>query len=157
MAEDRWSAARPWFGLGIRVVLAVVALWAGVAKVTDLEGSVRAVRAFDLLPSGLEDLVGYALPVVELILGLLLLAGLLTRWAAAANGLLMLAFTIGIASAWARGLSIDCGCFGGGGEVDPGETEYLLDIVRDVALVLASAYLVRWPQSRFSADAALRI
>ena len=157
MGDTRWSAARPWIGLAARLVLAFVALWAGVAKITDLEGSVRAVRAYDLLPSGLEDLAGYSLPVVELILGLLLLAGLLTRWTALANGLLMVAFIIGIASAWARGLSIDCGCFGGGGEVDPGETEYLVDIVRDVALVLASAFLVRWPQSRFSADAALRI
>ena len=55
-------------------------------------------------------------------MGALLLAGLLTRGAAAVAGLLMLVFVAGIASAWARGLSIDCGCFGTGGPVAPGDT-----------------------------------
>lgn len=150
-----WPVLQPWVSLGVRLVLAVVALWAGVAKVGDLESSVRAVRAYDLLPGGLADVVGYGLPVVEIIVGLLLLAGLLTRYAALANGLLMVGFVVGVASAWARGLSIDCGCFGGGGAVDADETEYLTVLLRDAGLVLGSAFLVRWPRSRLSADGAL--
>lgn len=141
----------------MRLGLAGVALAAGGAKIADPEGSVRAVRAYALLPGGLADIVGYGLPVIEILVGLLLLAGLLTRWAAAANGLLMLVFVAGVASAWARGLSIDCGCFGGGGVVDPEDTQYLSVIARDALLVLASLFLVRWPRSRFSADGSLRI
>jgi uncharacterized membrane protein YphA (DoxX/SURF4 family) len=150
-----WVEVQPWVSLVVRLVLAGVALWAGVAKVTDLPASVRAVRAYDLLPAGLAEVVGYALPAVEIIVGLLLLAGLLTRYVAVVNGLLMLGFVIGVASAWARGLSIDCGCFGGGGEVAEGEAEYLTVLLRDAALVAGSAFLVRWPRSRFSADRAL--
>lgn len=152
-----WTAVQPWVSLGLRLVLAGVALWAGAAKVSDLEASVRAVRAYEVLPGVLADIAGYALPVVEIIIGVLLLAGLLTRYVAAVNGLLLLAFIAGVASAWARGLSIDCGCFGGGGAVDPDETQYLTVLVRDSALLAASAFLVRWPRSRFSADSALRI
>jgi uncharacterized membrane protein YphA (DoxX/SURF4 family) len=150
-----WGAAQPWASLVVRLALAGVALWAGVAKLSDLEASVRAVRAYDLLPGALADVAGFGLPVVELVLGLLLLGGLLTRPAAVVNALLMLAFIGGVVSAWARGLSIDCGCFGGGGVVDPDETQYVSVIVRDVALVAGSAFLARWPRSRYSADGAL--
>ncbi len=157
-AEPRrraWVDIQPWISLVLRLVLAGVALWAGVAKVMDLPASVRAVRAYELLPTGLAGVVGYALPVVEILVGLLLLVGLLTRYVAVVNGLLMLGFVVGVASAWARGLSIDCGCFGGGGEVAQGEADYLTVLLRDAALVAGSVFLVRWPRSRFSADGAL--
>ncbi len=52
--------------------------------------------------------------MLEILVGLCLLLGLLTRVAAAVSAVLLVAFIVGIASAWARGLSIDCGCFGGG-------------------------------------------
>jgi uncharacterized membrane protein YphA (DoxX/SURF4 family) len=148
---------QPWLSLLVRLALAGVALWAGMAKLLDPQASVRAVRAYDLLPPSLEQLVGYALPAAEVVVGLLLLVGLLTRYAALANALLMLAFLVGVISAWARGLSIDCGCFGGGGQVDPEETEYLTVVLRDGALLLASLFLARWPRSRWSADSALRL
>ncbi len=150
-----WLAAQPWVSLVVRLVLGAVALWAGVAKVSDLEGSVRAVLAYDLVSGALADLAGYGLPVVELVLGLLLLGGLLTRPVAVVNGLLMLVYVGGVSSAWARGLSIDCGCFGGGGAVDPDETQYVSVILRDLALVVGSAFLARWPRSRYSVDGAL--
>ena len=41
--------------------------------------------------------------------------GLLTRPVAVLSALMLAGFVIGIASAWARGLQIECGCFGGGG------------------------------------------
>ncbi len=150
-----WVAAQPWVSLVVRLTLGGVALAAGIGKITDLEGSVRAVLAYDLVSGALADLAGYGLPVVELVLGLLLVAGLLTRPVALVNGLLMLVYIGGVASAWARGLSIDCGCFGGGGAVDPDETQYVTVILRDTALVVGSAFLARWPRSRFSADNAL--
>jgi uncharacterized membrane protein YphA (DoxX/SURF4 family) len=58
--------------------------------------------------------MGIFLPFFELAVGILLVLGASTRIAAFVSGLLMFAFIIGISQAWARGLSIDCGCFGGG-------------------------------------------
>ena len=65
--------------------------------------------------------------------------GLLTRAMAAVSALLFVAFIIGIASAWARGLEIDCGCFGGGGQLDGASAKYPGEIARDVGLLLAVA------------------
>lgn len=146
---------RPWAATAARLVLGGVAFYAGAIKLGDLEGSAWAVRAYDLLPDDLADLVGHVLPFAEVLLGLLLVTGLATRWAAAGFGLLLVAFAIGISSAWARGLAIDCGCFGGGGPVDPAETSYLPDLLRDGALVALAAVLAWRPTSRLSLDGAL--
>jgi hypothetical protein len=64
----------------------------------------------------------------------------------------MFAFIIGISQAWARGLSIDCGCFGGGGQVEPGTANYLPELLRDGGLGLLAIYLFRYPQSKFGLD-----
>jgi uncharacterized membrane protein YphA (DoxX/SURF4 family) len=142
-------------GLLARLALGGVMLAAGLLKVTKPEVSARAVQAYQLLPFDLAAYVGYGLPVVEVVLGTLLLLGLFTRTAAAVSGVLLVAFVIGIASAWARGLSIDCGCFGEGGTVDPGQTKYLEEIVRDVGLLLCAAWLVLLPRTPLGLDRAL--
>lgn len=139
-------------GLLARLILGVVLIWAGAVKVTRPALSAQAVRAFQILPYDFAGYVGYALPVVEILVGMILVAGLLTRAAAVVSGLLMLVFMIGIASAWARGLSIDCGCFGGGGAVAASETRYLLDILRDAGLVACAGWLVVRPRTPFSLD-----
>lgn len=139
-------------GLLARLVLGVVLIWAGSVKVTRPALSAQAVRAFQILPYDFAGYVGYALPVLEILLGLLLVVGLFTRVSALAGGLMMLVFMIGIASAWARGLSIDCGCFGGGGAVAASETRYLLDILRDAGLVACAVWLVVRPLTAYSLD-----
>jgi len=71
---------------------------------------------------------------------------------AAVGGLLMLAFIIGIGSAWARGLTIDCGCFGGGGTIGAAQTQYGRDILRDAGLAACGAWLVVRPRTAYSLD-----
>ena len=139
-------------GLLARLTLGVVLMVAGGLKVTSPKVSAMAVRAFQILPYDLAGYVGYALPVVEVAVGLLLVAGLFTRAAAVVGGLLMLAFVIGIISAWTRGLSIDCGCFGGGGTIAASQTQYLSDVLRDVGLTACAAWLVVRPRTAYSLD-----
>ncbi|UER55234.1 DoxX family membrane protein [Kineosporiaceae bacterium SCSIO 59966] len=142
----------PWVGTVLRLVLAGVLGYAGAIKLPDPDESVRAVRAYQLLPEPVVQVVGFGLPVLEVAVALLLLLGLGTRIAAGMSGLLMIAFIIGVASAWARGLTIDCGCFGGGGEVSAEDTEYPQEILRDLLLLAASAWLVWRPRTRLALD-----
>lgn len=142
-----------WLSLGLRLVLGVVSLVAGTLKVGDLAGSVRAVRAYRLLPETAAQLVGAGLPVAEIALGALLLAGLGVRAAAVFSAVLLAAFVVGIGSAWARGLRIDCGCFGGGGELAAGQPpRYGPELARDVGLLLVAAWLAWRPASRYALD-----
>ncbi|MGW6278135.1 MauE/DoxX family redox-associated membrane protein [Kribbella sp. NPDC055071] len=146
---------RPWFGwvsLVARLVLGGVMLVAGALKVTDPETAAQAVRAYELLPSALVEPVGWGLPFLEIAIGLLLIVGFGVRAAAVAAGVFLLVFIAAVGSAWARGLSIDCGCFGGGGQVAPGEAKYLQEILRDLGLLLLAAWLWLNPASKFSLE-----
>lgn len=144
---------KDWIGLAARLVTGGVWIVAGLIKLPDPAGSVRAVRAYDLLPESVVPTVGLVLPLLEVVVGLCLVLGLLTRTMAVVSALLFVAFIIGIASAWARGLEIDCGCFGGGGELEGASAKYPGEIARDVGLLLASLWLVVRPRSRWSLDA----
>lgn len=142
-----------WVGVLSRLVVGGVWLVAGALKLPDPTESVRAVRNYQLLPEAVVPFVGHSLPVLEVIVGLCLLLGLLTRPAAAVSAVLMAAFVVGIASAWARGLSIDCGCFGGGGgPVEDATAKYPWEIARDTALLLASLWLVWRPGTPLALD-----
>jgi uncharacterized membrane protein YphA (DoxX/SURF4 family) len=146
------SRHHDFVGMLARLLLGGVMLVAGALKVGQPEVSARAVRAYQLLPYELAGVVGYALPVVEIAVGLLLVLGLFTRVAALLSGLLLVVFIIGIASAWARGLSIDCGCFGEGGTIDPSQTAYLPEILRDAGLLVCAAWLAIRPGTAYSLE-----
>lgn len=148
-----WHRTLPWVGTVIRLGLAAVWIVAGATKIADPAQSAAAVRAYELLPDMLAQVVGWALPYLEILLGLVLISGLFTRWAAALSGLLQLAFVIGLIQAWARGLSIDCGCFTAGGQVAEGQTTYGLDLARDLVFLAAAVWLYLRPVSRLSLDA----
>ena len=148
--EPRLAGAANWVSTAARLVLGGVFLVAGVLKAIDPQSSVSAVRAYQLLPTSFTTIVGWGLPFVEIALGLLLLAGMATRVVAAAAGILLLIFMAAVVSVAARGLSIDCGCFGGGGEVAPGQTAYGRELVRDTGLLLLALWLVWKPRSRFT-------
>ena len=141
-----------WLATLARLVLAGVFAVAGAAKLADPAGSVRAVRAYRVLPEWAAQGVGYGLPALEIVVAVLLLLGLATRLVACLAAGLLLLFLAGVASAAARGLSIDCGCFGGGGAVAPEETRYAAELVRDTVLLAVAAALAVRPVSRLSLD-----
>ena len=118
-------------GTAARLGLAAVFLISGVIKAIDPDATYVAVRAYDVLPKAGVELVAGVLPWFEIVVGLLLLAGIATRAAAVVSAGLLLVFVAGVTQAWARGLSIDCGCFGGGGAVAPDQTTYGLELLRD--------------------------
>lgn len=143
---------RAWLGLVARLVTGGVWIVAGALKITDPAGSIAAVRAYELLPGPLVEPVGVSLPAIELVVGVALVVGAFTRGAALVSALLFVAFVIGIASVWARGIEIDCGCFGGGGPKDDAASSYPWEIARDVGLLALSVYLVVVRRTRLAVD-----
>jgi uncharacterized membrane protein YphA (DoxX/SURF4 family) len=127
-------------------------LVSGAVKASDLNQTYIAVQAYDLLPGGVSSVVAGALPFLELALGVLLLVGLGTRIAAVVSAVVLVAFIGAVAQSWARGLTIDCGCFGGGGQVAPGQTQYPQEILRDLGFLVLAAWLLVRPRSVASLD-----
>jgi uncharacterized membrane protein YphA (DoxX/SURF4 family) len=148
----KFKLIQPWLTLLARLILGGVLLAAGGLKIGNLQKSAMSVRAYELLPIDLANFFGYVLPWIEIGMGLLLIVGAVVSIMGLLGALIMLAFVVAIAQAWARGLSIDCGCFGGGGEIDPGETKYLSTILRDLGFFLLGVYLYYFPKGRFGLD-----
>jgi uncharacterized membrane protein YphA (DoxX/SURF4 family) len=143
----------PWLTLVFRLALGAVMLWAGLAKATDLRASNASVVAYGLVAPAVARGLGGALPFAEVALGIVLIVGVATRLTASLAAFFMALYIGAIASAWARGLSIDCGCFGGGGTVTHGAQEgYAVDITRDVLLLGVAVFLAASPGARYGLD-----
>jgi uncharacterized membrane protein YphA (DoxX/SURF4 family) len=134
------------------LILGGVLLVAGALKVGNPQKSAMSVRAYEVLPIDIANFFGYVLPWFEIGVGALLILGVAVKISALLGGATMLIFILAISQAWARGLSIDCGCFGGGGAIDPSQTKYLEEILRDFGLLLMAIYLYRFPSGRFALD-----
>lgn len=134
-----------------RLGLGAVWLWAGLAKMGDPTAAARAVRAYRILPEALVNPFAWGLPSLEIGIGLLLVLGVGTRLAGVVSIGVLAVFGTAVASAWGRGLAIDCGCFGGGGDNPAaGALTYLTELGRDAGLMVLAAWLVVLPRSLFS-------
>lgn len=150
--QEKFKLVQPWLTLLARLILGGVLIVAGALKVGNLQKSAMSVRAYEMLPIWLANFFGYALPWVEIGIGALLVLGVAVRMMGALGALIMLGFIIAIAQAWARGLSIDCGCFGGGGAIDPEDTKYASSILRDIGFLALGVFLYFYPKGRFALD-----
>ncbi|WP_462203925.1 MauE/DoxX family redox-associated membrane protein [Frankia sp. CcWB3] len=135
----------------LRLGLGVVWLVAGLLKVNDPDGMVRSVRAFRILPDALVQPIAYGVPFLEIALGMLLVVGLAVRLSAVVSAVMFAVYIAAIASAAARGLRIDCGCFSSGGDLAAdAPTHYTSELIRD-SLLLAAAGLLAWRPSGYLA------
>ena len=156
-ARKRFSAALPWISLLVRVAAGVIMVWAGIAKLLDVDASVRAVRAYKLLPEAVVPLVGNVLPFIEVGLGVLLIAGVMTRTMAIIYLIMLAVYVSGTIWAWAHGLQIDCGCFGGDGTLAAGTTtNYAAHFIERAEFIALGVWLLLYPKSALSLDAWLR-
>lgn len=135
-----------------RLGLAVVWAWAAIAKLGDADRAVRAVRAYEILPEALVKPFAWGLPFVELALALLLVLGVGTRFCGWISGGILVVFMAGIVSVWARGIQIDCGCFGGGGPADVDGWSYASELLRDGFFLVLSMVVALGPRSPYCLD-----
>jgi len=124
--------------LALRLVVGGVFLVAGALKLEDPTAFAAEVANYHMA-SGLAPYLAVALPPVEVLVGVAVLA-LPEAWrraGALCAAAMMLAFTVAVASAVARGINVSCGCFG-----SSSETVSWLTVARDVALLAASGALL---------------
>jgi uncharacterized membrane protein YphA (DoxX/SURF4 family) len=112
-AQAVWGVFRNrYLSFVFRIALGVVFIVSGAGKLPELAEFVDEVKGADVLPDALATAYGNALPFVEIVVGVLLVLGLLTRFAAGIGGLCSLSFIVGNGFRIHRGFYGDCGCFG---------------------------------------------
>ncbi|WP_243359548.1 MauE/DoxX family redox-associated membrane protein [Fundidesulfovibrio terrae] len=96
-----------------RLVFGAVFVYAGALKMGDAAGFAANIFNYQLLPAKMVYGAAIILPAVEVVCGLALMANTLARGASVVLSALMLTFIGAMGWAMARGLDVDCGCFGG--------------------------------------------
>ena len=138
----------PWLGFAIRMGGAAVWIIAGAAKLPEMDTFRTLVERYGVLPHVLAAPFAFVLPFVEIALGLYLGAGLFVRGTAVAGTILFAVFLAAQAQAWARGLSLDCGCFGAAIQSRVGP----LTMLRDFALGIPTFLMLALPARHLSLD-----
>ncbi|MFZ3121875.1 MAG: MauE/DoxX family redox-associated membrane protein [Thermodesulfovibrionales bacterium] len=100
------------FSLLFRILLGLIFLFAGLAKISDPVRFMLTLREFGLFPETVIPFLTLYLPWLEFVLGLFLMIGLLYRPSAFLLACLNTLFGIAILTVIVRGMEIDCGCFG---------------------------------------------
>src|SRR5947208_13028335 len=99
--------------LVLRLVLAAVFLYAAYTKLRQpWLLFAMSIDSYHVLPEWAVLAVARTLPWIELVLGLVLASGFGLPYAALFTSAQLLVFFTMMARAYAKGLGIDCGCFG---------------------------------------------
>jgi putative oxidoreductase len=139
----------PYLTLVSRFVLGSIFVLSGSAKLGNHSGFADSIRSYEVgLPDGVVNTMATVLPVVELGLGIWILAGLFTRFSAAVIGGLMAVFMVAIGQAWARGIEADCGCFAGAAGAEPSFAETVIGALGPVGAFLNDAQIGPTPLIR---------
>ena len=140
-----WRTALRW---ALRLALAGIYLFAAVPKILDPWSFARAIHNFRILPAAWIPELAVTLPALEAIAALAVLTGLLYRGGALCLTLLSLAFAGGVGAAMARGLDIDCGCFGSLAHSSASLPHLALNVGTAAAGIILLAWSRRPPQRR---------
>jgi putative oxidoreductase len=110
--KPTWPDIRKLGRVLIRIALSALFVFAGATKAYDPGAFAIEIQRYQIVPWILGALISVYLPWLEMLAGALLLLKRFERGALLVITLLLLIFTVALASAMFRGLSIDCGCFG---------------------------------------------
>jgi len=127
-----------WTTVVLRLLLGTVFLYASLDKIIHPEAFAQAVYNYQIIPDLTVNLVALALPWLELLLGLCLVAGFWLPGATVISTGLLTVFIGAMVFNEIRGLDIHCGCFST--ETTQGPAS-VLTIFRDIIFLVISTYL----------------
>lgn len=126
--------------LVLRWAVAGVFGYAGFQKVIAPQDFADSIATFALLPDSLINLVALSLPPFEVLLALAIVSGVQRRPALLGIALLTTVFMVALGSAIARGIAVDCGCFG---SEEPSVSAAWRALLRDIPMLMAALWLCR--------------
>ena len=121
----------------VRLVLVAAFLLAAIPKIQDPVAFAISVESYRVLTGQAVLWVALVLPWLELVIGFGLLIPKMRRASSLLIMLLLFIFVGLHASAWIRGLDIDCGCYA----IESVSSNYFLLISRNCALMIAAIFV----------------
>ena len=130
-----------FFYSAARFVLGPVFIYSALAKINSPQDFADQIAAYQVVPAFLINPVALGLPLFELVCGILVLSGIHLRTGALGICLMLALFTGTLVLAVARGVSVECGCFGAHSWLDATPRTAL---IRDLILLAPAAMLYRF-------------
>lgn len=131
--------AAAWLQALCRLALGGIFIYSSLDKIAHPRAFAEIIANYAILPGWLVTLPALVLPWLELLAGLLLVAGIWTRSAAALLALLLLAFILALGVNAVRGIDVSCGCFSTSADVK--ENAWGL-ILRDLLILLPAVAIL---------------
>ena len=120
----------------LSIVLGAIFAYAAYVKLKDPWALFAMnIESYKVLPLWAVKLVARALPWAEMAIGILLIAGILRRISTTAALLLLAVFFGLMVRAYAKGMEINCGCFG------PGEAISWKTLLRDGSMLAGAIFV----------------
>lgn len=116
----------------IRLIIGGLFIYSAITKIIDTDYFVKSLYNYRLLPEVSLNFFALFIPWLELVIGCLLVLGIFVRESALIGSILMIIFIAAIGIAVARGLDIECGCFG----TRDGSRVGVLKIIEDLLILL---------------------
>ena len=121
------------------VLLGALFVFTGALKIRDPQAFLAAIQSFQILPDILAYPTAFLVPWLEIWAGAALASAKFRIGAPAVIGILLVVFLAAIGSAWARGLDINCECFG---DLFPENTTHAKTILRNLILLSAAVSIL---------------
>jgi uncharacterized membrane protein YphA (DoxX/SURF4 family) len=137
------SRTRKWTPIVLRLAIASMFVFAAVPKLADPASFAIEIDNYRVLPELLVGPLSVIVPVLELVVAAALLSGVHARGAALVAGGMLLTFAGAMIQAMARGIDLDCGCFGSALEMRVSG----FTVARNLVLALVCVPIV-WAKSR---------
>lgn len=128
----------------LRCVLGGIFVYAGAIKAFDPAQFAVEIENYRLVSTIFATVLALYLPWLEIFAGLALIANRGARGGLILIAMLLVVFIGALSSAWFRGLSISCGCFGAHVQT----SNYSFLVLRDFALLAIAAILLRARKQR---------
>lgn len=127
--------------LVLRLIIGITLLLAGGGKLRHLSSFVAGVLQYQILPASLARWYGRLLPIVELVTGILLVAGVWLPLAATLAVAMFASFAVAVGINLNRKRNIPCFCFG----ADASEPLGWHTLARSILLLFAALMIVLAP------------
>jgi len=95
----------------VRILLGIVLIFSGIAKIADPSKAVDLMLEFKAIPEAFILIIVSILPVLEILIGVLLISGMYQKFASISALILFSGFFLISIYGTIMGLRSDCGCF----------------------------------------------
>ncbi len=131
-----------------RIIVGMLFIVVGTGKIADPNLFTKEIANYRIFPELLVHWTAIAIPWIEVVCGLMLTAGIRLRANALIVAAMLVAFNFMVASAWIRGLDINCGCYSNIAK----QTVGLPKILENTAFFVLALLIFLSPNSRFTME-----